>query len=91
VPSCEHEAGISSDQWFGVGMKVAEHGVATPAPDNTDFFRRRAMAPLARRERAAILVGSIPSGVAWYGEGRDAEDACDHGGGDGAFLPVSSK
>ena len=90
MPSCEHEAGISSDQWFGVGMKIAEHGVATPAPDDTDFVRVKASKEEghgpACSKGAGSDIGWVDSGVAWYGEGRDAEYARDHGGGDGAFF-----
>ena len=90
MPSCEHEAGVSADQWFGVGMKIAEHGVATPAPDDTDFIRVKASQEECHCPAGSKGAGSdvvwVNSGVAWYGEGRDTEYARDHGGGDGSFF-----
>ena len=39
MPTGEHETSITFYQRFSMGVEVAEHGVTTPAADDSNFIR----------------------------------------------------
>ena len=39
VSSMEHDLGVVLDEWKGMGIEVAEHGVTLPAAEDPDLVR----------------------------------------------------
>ena len=88
----EHEPRVVSDQWFSMGMKIAEHGVTTPAPDDADLVRvdageEESHSSTCTKRAGSYLVG-MDTGMPWDGQGSGAKEARYHGGGDGASCAV---
>ena len=86
----EHYAGVPADEWFGMGMEVAEHRVAFPASYDADFIGVEASKEechsAACTEGTGGDFGGIDSGMAWDRKGGNTEDAGDHGRGDSTFF-----
>ena len=88
----EHEPRVVSDQWFSVGMKIAEHGVTTPSADDTNFVGIDAGEEeshgTTRAKRAGCNLVGMDASMTAYGQSGSAEKTRNHRRGDGSSSAV---